>query len=119
TPATGVGTWLSAGTTSGPSCTRVVPPTCRSPRRACRTIAAWGDNYGQARRVTADRPGAPRSTRTGEGGQRPRIPRDLLLGLGGQPGEHGVVDPAEALGREGLLEEAADAAGAVPDGGDD
>ncbi|CAG7653395.1 hypothetical protein SBRY_60134 [Actinacidiphila bryophytorum] len=45
--------------------------------------------------------------------------RGAALDLGGERGQDRVVDPAEALGGEGALEEAADAGRTLPPGGGD
>src|SRR5207244_49443 len=73
-------------------------------------------------------PGSPdgvrrrETTRTGEHESAPkwiRVDALSLLHVGCEVGEDRVVDPPEPLGCEGALEEAADAAGALPGGGDD
>ncbi len=51
----------AVGAVTGSSCVRVIPPTCRSPRRTAGQFPRKSDNYEQARRVTAQSRSAERS----------------------------------------------------------
>src|SRR5829696_4223660 len=115
--------------TKGSAVTPAILPSDRRLRRR-----AGGDEVGHSSR---DRWGVPvatprpppaevstvraylgRSPRTGGQDPPPLLPRSAGGELRVQPLEDLLVDPAQALGCEGALEEAPDAAGAVPGGPD-